>query len=102
MNNATNEVSEVGQLARGLICDGLEVNAEIAAEEPSYGRKGLDEGVHRLVKKYGAKAVLEAFHDAACGAAETHEDMDEDGMDLASLRLRMFCRKIDAAIKTLR
>ena len=102
MNNATKTVTETGKLARGLICDGLEVNAEIAAEEPSYGRKGLDEGVHRLVKKYGAKAVLEAFHDAACGAAETHEDLDEEGMDVAPLRLRVFCRRLDAAIKALR
>lgn len=106
MNNATKNISETGKLARGLICDGLMVNAEIAAEEPSYGPKGLDEALHRLVHKFGAVAVLEALHDAAIGAAEVHEDCD-DPMDnpkygVVAVRLKVFCRKVDAAAKALR
>lgn len=106
MNNATKNISETGQLARGLICNGLEVNAEIAAEEPNYSVKDLDAAVLKIVKKFGVVAVLDAIHDAACGAAEVHEDCD-DPMDnpeygVVAVRLKMFCRKVDAATKTLR
>jgi hypothetical protein len=105
MNNATKNVSGTGNLARGLISDGLEVNAEIAAEEPSYALKGLDEALLKIVRKFGAVAVLEAIHDAAVGAAEVHEDCEYDGQDeygVVAVRLQVFGKKIDAAIKTLR
>jgi hypothetical protein len=105
MNNATKTVTATGNLARGMISDGLEVNAEIADEEPSYAPKGLDAALLKVVRKYGAVAVLEALHDAALGAAEVHEDCDdrdEPDYGVVSCRLQVFCRKLEAATRTLR
>lgn len=106
MNNATKNVSAVGDLARSLIADGLEVNAEIAAEEPSYATNPPDEELLRIVRLHGIVAVLEAIHDAALGAAEAHEESDESGdvptYTIASGRLQVFSRKIDGALRALR
>ncbi len=105
MNNATKNVSGTGKLARGLITDGLEVNAEIAAEEPTYANKGLDMALLKLVRQHGPVAVLEALHDAAIGAAEVHEECDDENeadFGVVAVRLQVFGKKIDAAIKTLR
>jgi hypothetical protein len=105
MNNTTKAVSEVGQLARGLISDGLMVNAEIALEEPEYGPKGLDEALLKLVNRYGAEQVLASIHDAACGAAEVHEDcseFDEEHYGVVAVRLKVFCRKIRSAMDALK
>lgn len=102
---AKDVVTVTGQLARGLICDGLMVNAEIAAEEPSYGPQGLDEALHGLVHRFGAVAVLEALHDAAIGAAEVHEDCDdrdEDDYGVVSFRLQVFGRKLRSAMDALK
>jgi hypothetical protein len=105
MNNATKNVSSTGNLARGLITDGLEVNVEIASEEPSYGPKGLDEALLKLCRKHGAVALLEALHDAALGAAVVHEECDDENeadFGVVAVRLQVFSRKIEAAIRTLR
>lgn len=105
MNNATKNITEIGKLARGLISDGLEVSAELAAEEPRYAPKGLDEALLSLVRAHGPVAVLEALHDAALGAAEVHEDCDDrDEADygVVSCRLQVFGRKIEGAIRALR
>ncbi len=109
MNNATKNVSKIGSTCRGLIADGLEVNAEIAAEEPHYAPKGLDEALLKVVRKFGAVAVLEALHDAALGAAEVHEECDDPNDDesqdeygVSAVRLQVFCRKLEAATRTLR
>ncbi len=105
MNNATKIVTATGNLARGLIADGLEVNAEVADEEPEYGPKGLDRALLKLVRRHGAVAVLEALHDAALGAAEVHEECDEPNVDdygVVSVRLQVFGRKLESAIRTLR
>jgi hypothetical protein len=107
MNNATKTVTATGELARGMICDGLEVAAEIDEQEPAYqpdDLKGLDRKLHRLVHKYGVKAVLASIHDAAIGAAEVHEDCDDrDEVDygVVSFRLQVFGRKMRAAMDTL-
>lgn len=108
MNNATKTVTKTGKLARGLICDGLEVNAEIDEQEPEYSPdelKGLDRKLHELVSQYGATAVLASLHDAALGAAEVHEDCDdrsEDDYGVVSVRLQVFSRKLRSAMDALR
>lgn len=105
MNNATKNVTVTGTLARGLIADGLEVNAEISAEEPAYAPRGLDEALLKIVRRFGTVAVLDALHDAALGAAEVHEDCDdrdEPDFGVVSCRLQVFCRKLEAATRTLR
>lgn len=119
MNNATNPfdvitkpakevVTETGKLARGLICDGLEVQAEMDEQEPEYSPadlKGLDRKLHKLVSRYGAQAVLASLHDAAIGAAEVHEDCDdrdEDDYGVVSFRLQVFGRKLRSAMDALK
>jgi hypothetical protein len=101
MNNATRMVTVTGKLARGLIVDGLEVNAEVIADGPN----GLDERLLVLIRQYGAVGILEALHDAALGAAEIHEECDDpedQDFGVVAVRLQVFSRKLDAAIKTLR
>lgn len=96
MNNAT----KTGRNAQELIIDGLEVNAEIALEEPQL-QQGVDENVRRLVKRYGVKGVLEAIHCAAWGACEMHEETDDEE-DMASFRLRIFGNRLGQAIQALK
>lgn len=93
--------SETGTMAANLIIDGLAVNAEIALEEPQMPQ-GLDEAVRRLVWKYGVKEVLGAIHCAAWGAAEVHEDMEDEGDAIASFRLRVFGNRLGEAIDALK
>lgn len=97
MNNAT---TETGKAAAELITDGIEVNAEIALEEPQMPQ-GLDEDVLRLIRKHGLRMVLATIHDAAWGAAEAHEDVDEPE-DMTSFRVRIFGNRLGEAIAALK
>ncbi len=100
MNNATKKTSEAGIAAQDLIVHGLEVNAEIALEEPQM-TQGVDEALRKLCAKYGVREVLASIHDASWGAAEVHEDTDEVE-DMTSFRLRVFGNRLSEAIKALR
>lgn len=95
--NRTNEVSRTGIDARNLLLLGLEVNSEIAREEPELP-KGLDEAVLMMMIEHGPVALLEALHDAAWGAAEMNEEDDE----ITCLRLRVFGKRLGAALEALK
>lgn len=103
-----NTTTKTGKLARDMICDGLEVHAEMDEQEPEYSPadvKGLDRKLHKLVLRYGVKAVLASLHDAAVGAADVHEDCvdhDEAEYDVVAVRLQVFGRKLRSAMDTLR
>ncbi len=90
-------VSQVGQDARDLIIMGVEVNVDIAADEPQMPQ-GLDSAILKLMTKHGPIAILEALHDAAWGAAEMNEEEDE----IACLRLRIFGKRLGTALETLK
>jgi hypothetical protein len=95
-----NTTTDTGMAAAQLIADGLEVNAEIALEEPECPQ-GVDEDVLRLVRKHGLREVLSAIHCAAWGAAEVHEDVDEPE-DMRSFRIRIFNNRLAEAIQALK
>ena len=97
MNETT---TQTGIAAQELIATGLEINAEIALEEPECPQ-GVDEDLLRIVQKYGLREVLSSIHCAAWGACEVHEDTDEPE-DMASFRIRIFCGKIRAAMDALK
>lgn len=94
-----NETSETGRTAANLIEAGIEVNAEIALEEPQC-TQGVDEELLSLVQKYGLKELLASIQCAAWGAAECHEEMED--MEVASLRLRVFGTRLGEAIAALK
>lgn len=94
------QASETGRAAAELITDGVEINAEIALEEPECPQ-GLDEDVLQVIRKHGLRMVLATIHDAAWGAAETHEDMDEVE-DMTSFRTRIFGMRLGEAIDALK
>lgn len=94
----TTKVSKTGVSATSLIIAGLEVNAEIALEEPE-APQGVDEAVKGLIEKFGLNSVLGAIHCAAWGAAEVHEDTDDA---MASFRLRIFGNRLGEAIEALK
>lgn len=100
MNNAT---TQTARIAADLIDSGLEVNAEIALEEPQLAQ-GVDEDVLTVVRKHGLKQVLASIHMAAWGAAESHEDMDpeDEEMMTAVLRLRVFGNRLGETIGALK
>lgn len=95
--------SVTGRATADLIDAGLEVNAEIALEEPECPQ-GVDEDVLRVVRKHGLKDVLVAISAAAWGAAEVHEDMDPEDVELLTsvLRLRVFGNRLGEAIDALK
>ena len=95
-----NETSETGRTAANLIEAGIEVNAEIALEEPQC-TQGVDDDLLKLVQKYGLREVLSSIHCAAWGAAEVHEDTDEPE-DMASFRIRIFGNRLGEAIQALK
>ena len=97
MNETT---TKTGIAAQELIAMGLEINAEIAREEPEIPQ-GLDEDVLSLVQKHGLREVLSSIHCAAWGAAEVHEDTDEPE-DMASFRIRIFNNRLSEAIDALK
>ncbi len=90
-------VSTQGASARDLLSTGVEVNADIAQDEPQMGH-GCDVALHKLVTKHGPMAILEALHDAAWGAAEMNEEEDE----LTCLRLRLFGKRLAEALDVLK
>ncbi len=92
-----NNISDTGAAARDLLHTGVEVNAEIALDEPQMAH-GCDVALFKLVRKHGAVAVLEALHDAAWGGAEMHEEDDE----VTCLRLRVFGKRLAGAIDALK
>jgi len=92
-----NDISATGRDARDLLSTGVEVNAEIAREEPEAAH-GCDEALFKLVRKHGPVAVLEALHDAAWGAAEMNEEDDE----VTCLRLRVFGNRLGSALDALK
>lgn len=98
MNTTT--TTNTGKAAAGLIADGLEVNAEIALEEPECPQ-GVDEDVLKVVRKHGLQSVLAAIHSAAWGAAEVHEDFVDEG-DMAAFRTRIFMNRLGEAINALK
>ena len=97
----TTKVSKTGVSATSLIIAGLEVNAEIALEEPE-APQGVDEAVKGLIEKFGLNSVLGAIHCAAWGAAEVHEDTDDMDDAMASFRLRVFGNRLGEAIEALK
>ncbi len=97
MNETT---TATGIAAQELIATGLEINAEIALEEPECPQ-GVDEDLLRIVQKYGLREVLSSIHCAAWGAAEVHEDTDEPE-DMASFRIRIFNNRLGEAIQALK
>ncbi len=92
-----NDISVTGQDARDLLFTGVEVNADMAREEPELAGR-CDEALFKLVRKHGAVAVLEALHDAAWGAAEMNEEEDE----VTCLRLRVFGKRLGSALAALK
>ena len=96
MNETT---TQTGIAAQELIATGLEINAEIALEEPQC-TQGVDEELLSLVQKYGLKELLASIQCAAWGAAECHEEMED--MEVASLRLRVFGTRLGEAIAALK
>jgi hypothetical protein len=80
-----------------LLSVGIEVNAEIARDEPQMAG-GCDIALSRLVQKHGPVALLEALHDAAWGAAESNEEGDE----VTCLRLRIFGKRLGQALAALK
>lgn len=92
-----------GRAATNLIDSGLEVNAEIALEEPECPQ-GVDEDVLAVVRKHGLKEVLAAIHMAAWSAAETHEDQAPEDEELLTtvLRLRVFGNRLGEAMGALK
>lgn len=95
-----NNISATGQDALNLLLLGLEVNSEIARTEPELP-KGLDKAVLMLMIEHGPVALLEAIHDAAWGAAETNEE-NEDADEVTCLRLRIFGKRLGAALEALK
>ena len=93
----TNEVSQTGLEARDLLFTGVEVNVEIARDEPDLP-KGLDAAILKLMTKHGPVALLESLHDAAWGAAEMNEEDDE----ITCLRLRVFGKRLSSALEALK
>jgi len=90
----------VGKCAKGLVCDGLEVLAEISDDDPDFSEvDGLDRDVLRLVARHGVDVVLASIHDAARGAAEMRAE-DEDA--LVSMRLNVFADRLRDAMRALR
>lgn len=98
--NAT-KISKTGVNATSLIIAGLEVNAEIALEEPECPQ-GVDEAVKALIERFGINSVLGAIHCAAWGAAEVHEDTEDMDDVMASFRLRVFGNRLGEAIEALK
>jgi hypothetical protein len=90
-----------GEAATDLIVASVEINAEIALEEPEM-EQGIDEELYGLLDKYGLKAVLASIHDAAWAAAEVHADMEDDLFALASVRLKSFSRRLHEAMNALK
>jgi hypothetical protein len=95
-----NTTTKIGVLATTLIITGLEVNAEIALEEPEFPQ-GLDEAVRKLIVKHGLNSVLGAIHHAASDAAEVTESEDTDDA-ITALRLRVFGNRLGEAIEALK
>lgn len=96
--------TETGRAASDLVRAGLEVNAEIAREEPTMV-KGLDEALLRLVDKHGLRMVLLTIQDAACCAAEVREEdcfIAADTTDVSALRARVFVLRLGRAIEALK
>ena len=97
-----NNVSDTGTSARNLIHMGVEVNAEIADDEPHHpahvALQGLDRALFKLVTKHGVVAVLEALHDAAFCSAEVNEEEDE----VACLRVTIFGKRLGHVIDVLK
>jgi hypothetical protein len=91
-------VSQVGQDARDLIHMGVEVNAEIADDEPHAMPQGLDRALLKLIGKHGVVGVLEALHDAAWSSAEMNEEEDE----VACLRARIVGKRLGHVIDALK
>jgi len=89
-----------GRAAQQLIIDGLEVNAEIALEEPEM-EQGIDEELQKLCQKYGVRSILASIHDAAWSAGEVHTETDDDE-DMRALRLKVFSNRLGEAIDALR
>ncbi len=100
MNKTT---SEEGRAVNDFVKQGLEVNAEIALEEPQCPQ-GVDEEVLAVIKKHGLKSVLAAIQSAAWGASEVHdEDSFCDGtIDMGPFRTRIFAMRISDAMDCLK
>lgn len=92
-----NNITVTGRDARDLLMTGVEVNADIALDEPQMPQ-GLDRTLLKLMSKHGPTAVLEALHDAAWSAAEMNEEDDE----VTCLRLRVFGKRLGDAIDALK
>ena len=92
-----NNPSAAGSDARDLLLVGVEVNVDIAREEPTMPQ-GLDATLLKLMTKHGPTAVIEALHDAAWGAAEMNEEEDE----VTCLRLRIFGKRLGEALDALK
>jgi hypothetical protein len=94
------KTTATGRAAQQLIVDGLEVNAEIALEEPEC-EQGIDEDLQKLCQKYGVRSVLASIHCAAWTAGEVHTDSDDDE-DMRALRLRVFSNRLSHAMDALK
>ena len=96
--NSKTMITQAGRDTASFVECGLEVNAECYAEEKV---TSCDEEVLALVRKHGLTALLESLIDAAYGASEMHEETN-DLEDMGPFRTRMFGRRLDAVVKTLR
>ena len=84
--------------ARSLVIMGVEVNAEIADDEP-HARSCLDRDLFKLICKHGLIGVLEALQDAALSSAEMNEG--DDDQDLACLRARIAGHRLGTVVDAL-
>ena len=85
--------------ARSLVIMGVEVNAEIADDEPHAAPQGLDRDLFKLICKHGLIGVLEALQDAALSSAEMNEG--DDDQDLACLRARIAGHRLGTVVDAL-
>ena len=95
MNDTT-----TAETARSLVLMGLEVNAEIADDEPRMSSPGLDRALFELVCQHGLVGVLEALTDAAWSSAEMNEEVEEE--TVACLRARIVGKRLERVLAVLK
>lgn len=90
--------TETGTEALHFIDMGLEVAADMEADDEPNAPSGMAADLRRIVGEAGLGEVLATIHDAALGAAEVHEE----GNEIVAVRLQVFCARLREAMSALR